>query len=75
MTLCEAYAAFGITRYIDVAPVEAGSGGKAKCKLTSLVIETRDNSRGADAQDEEEIIRAAAEIRRRRICEHLGVAA
>ena len=96
LTLTEAYAAFGITRYVDVAPAEPASNGRgplsgdgghdadhrllpaptpfgsdgqprpAGFQLSSLIVEPR-ASQGASDPEEEAILRAAAEIRKRRV--------
>ena len=91
LTLTEAYAAFGITRYIEVVSAEPGSNGRGP--LSGFGGQDADHRRlpartpppssspaadrwyeprrSLDPDDEEGILRAAAEIRQRRVAERL----
>jgi site-specific DNA-methyltransferase (cytosine-N4-specific) len=77
MTLCDAYAALGITRFTDVASSNESEpdrrfqqSGNGKPKLASISPPTRVREY-LDPDDEEEILRAAAQIRQRRVAERL----
>jgi site-specific DNA-methyltransferase (adenine-specific)/site-specific DNA-methyltransferase (cytosine-N4-specific) len=75
MTLTEAYAAFGIARFTDIASsneneadqhCRAGSNGRHKPASILLGTQVRDH---LDPEDEEEILQAATKIRQQRIAE------
>src|SRR5208337_4801840 len=69
MTLTEAYAAFGITRFTEIASSNK-SEPDHRYRLSSNGIHKL-ASIPPGTQDEEEILRAAAQIRQRRVAERL----